>query len=366
MNDWMRELLALPEQASALAREIDGLHYFVITVTFVGWAVITLAGTYFVIRYRRRRVAKPPSVVRTALGVEVGITAGLLAIFLVWWLIGYRQFVRVQAVPSNAMEVYVTGKQWMWKFAYPDGPSSIGVLTVPTGRPIKLLMTSRDVIHSFYVPAFRIKQDVLPGRYTTTWFQADRPGTHQILCTEYCGLLHSNMWGSVVALAPEDFDRWRAQAAPGEVLSGVGELAPPEAGTMLAEPPVVQASAGGRAEPSMVERGREVSARYGCLGCHTIDGRAHLGPSWAGMFASVRPLADGTTVIADEAYITRSMMDPFAQLTVGFAPVMPSYQGLMEPGEVGAVIEYIKSLRRNAPAPVIPPMGGMVTDRPIQ
>src|SRR5438552_1456918 len=161
-----------------MAREIDELHYFIISVTLVGWITLTVLALYFVFRYRRRSEKQPTPRVTAPLVVEVGLTLMLLAFFLVWWAIGYRQFVRLRMPPPGAMEVYVTAKQWMWKFAHPDGRSAISVLTVPANRPVKLLMTSQDVIHSFSVPSFRIKQDVLPGRYTVAWFEATKPGTY--------------------------------------------------------------------------------------------------------------------------------------------------------------------------------------------
>ena len=191
MNELLRRLLFLPPQRSTVAAEIDGLHFLVITITMVGATVVALAGGYFLFKYRRRAEMagkpNPGATSRPALRVEIVVLVLLGALFLWLWLIGYRQYMRLSIPPEDALDVYVMGKQWMWKFAYPHGAASVTDLYVPAGRPVRLTMTSRDVLHSFFVPDFRIKHDVVPGRYTTVWFQATEPGTYQILCTEYCG-----------------------------------------------------------------------------------------------------------------------------------------------------------------------------------
>jgi cytochrome c oxidase subunit 2 len=223
------------------------------------------------------------------------------------------------------MPVYVSAKQWMWEFAYPDGRSSLDVLTVPVGRPVKLVMTSRDVIHSFYVPAFRMKQDVVPGRYYTAWFQATMPGTFAIRCAEYCGLNHSAMLGQVRVLAADDYRRWLESPMPGE-------------------------------SHDLAAEGLKVASRRGCLGCHTIDGQPHIGPSFAGLYGGQVKLQSGATVTADDGYLTRSMMEPQADIVAGYPPVMPVYRGILEEPEVAALVELIVSLRDlpNTPSVVLP------------
>jgi cytochrome c oxidase subunit 2 len=246
------------------------------------------------------------------------------------------------------MKVYVTAKQWMWKFAYPEGNRSIAVLYVPVNRPVELVMTSRDVIHSFYVPDFRVKQDVVPGRYTTVWFEVPEPGRYPIFCTEYCGTGHSMMRGEVVALAPADFDRWLASQSERQRIAGQsyvppavpGEGAPPE---ML----------------SLVVLGRNAAAEHGCLRCHTLDGSRHIGPTWAGLYGSVIPLRDGSVAVADDAFITASMMDPQARIHAGFPPVMPSFQGQIDPADTAAIVELIRSLRDLAPIEPVAPAEGI-------
>jgi cytochrome c oxidase subunit 2 len=335
VNELVRKLLYLPEQASSVALAVDSLHYAVIGVTMAGSTVVFVAALWFTIRYRRRPGQGLTPLVRAPLWLECLVIVGLFGLFLLFWVIGFRQYVRLQTPPDGAAVVYVTAKQWMWKFAHPGGRNEIGTLVVPAGRPVKLVMTSRDVIHSFYVPAFRVKQDVVPGRYTTVWFEATAPGRYPIYCAEYCGVGHSKMWGDVVALSPEDYEAWEEGAEPEGPVSAPG------------------------IHESLAARGVEVAARRGCLACHTLDGQVHVGPSWKGAWNTPRRLADGTTVVADEAYLTRSMMEPAAQLVAGYPAVMPPYQGLLEPAEVGALLELIRSLRPDqpeAPGVAVPPL----------
>jgi cytochrome c oxidase subunit 2 len=315
MNELMRKLLALPPQASTFARDIDTLHYFIISITMLGATITALVALIFVVRFRRRRDELTPPV-HAPLWLESVWVGMLLFFFGLWWVVGYRLFIHMQTPPPDSLEIYVTAKQWMWKFAYPDGRRSLSVLTVPVGRPVRLTMTSRDVIHSFSVPAFRVKQDVVPGTYTTAWFEAVQTGSFQILCAEYCGVSHSNMLARVDVLSVEDYERWLEDRRE-EV----------------------------RPEEQLAERGRRIALQYECLACHTVDGRRHIGPSFAGLYGSEIRFTDGTTRIADPAYLTESMMDPRAQIVEGFAPVMPTFQGQLSAGEVAALVELIRTLR---------------------
>lgn len=343
----IRTLLHLPDSASTVADGVDGLHFVVISVTMLGWAVLTLLGTWFVIRYRKRKHAEPPRTVTAPAWVEASIIVTLLALFISWWVVGFRQYTTMRAPPKDAVEIYVTGKQWMWEFAYPDGRASASVLTVPVGRPVRLLMTSRDVLHSFYVPEFRVKQDVVPGRYSDLWFTATKPGDFEVFCAEFCGLEHSMMSAHVVALQPDAYDRWLRDTAPSAASaeSAVAVTRFSQPGPTLAPTP-------------MAERGRDLAQRYECVACHRVDGTPHIGPSWAGLYGVERIMRDGRTVVADETYLTRSMMDPMHDVVEGYASVMPSYQGVLAPGEAGAIVEYIKSLRNNAQAARVPQWDG--------
>jgi cytochrome c oxidase subunit 2 len=333
VNELLRRILNLPPQRSSIAREIDTLHYTVILATMAGVTLAAVIAAVFLIRYRRRGPQIPLTPrVRPPLWLEALVIGGLLTMFCTWWVVGFAQYRKLETTPPDAIPIYVTAKQWMWKFAYPTGPTSADVLAVPVGRPIKLIMTSRDVIHSFYIPDFRIKQDVVPGRTLTTWFEATEPGTYDVLCTQYCGTRHSLMRAQVTALTPDDYTRWlEAARAPLTLPGAKGD------GQRLAD------------------RGRQVAAERGCLRCHSVDGSPFIGPTWANAFGRRRRTADGGEVLIDEAYLTQSMMEPRAVIAAGFAPVMPSYQGALTPEETSALLEYIRSLREVVPAQVVPP-----------
>ncbi|HEY6173514.1 MAG TPA: c-type cytochrome [Kofleriaceae bacterium] len=332
MNELLRRVLDLPPQSSSIARAIDTLHYTVILATMAGVTLAAAIAGVFLLRYRRRTTVIPLTPrVSVPVWLEIVVIGGLLGLFCLWWVIGFAQYRTLQTPPADAIPIYVTAKQWMWKFAYPEGPTSSDVLAVPVGRPVKLIMTSRDVIHSFYVAEFRIKQDVVPGRALTTWFEAIEPGTYDVLCTQYCGTRHSLMRAQIVALAPDDYARWLDAARSPLALPG----------------------AKGDGE-GLAERGHQIAAERGCLRCHTTDGSAYIGPSWANSFGRMRHTTDGRDVLIDEAYLTESMMDPRAVIAAGFAPVMPSYQGALTPAEASAIVEYIRSLRDIRPAQVVP------------
>jgi len=331
MNELLRRLLFLPEQASEYARQVDALHYFVIVTTMVAAAGVFLAVVYFFVRYRRRGIDDRTPFVHPGFIHEALFVVVPLALFLLWFAIGFPQFVRLSLPPADAMDVYVQGKKWMWKFAYPGGPSSIDTLRVPANRPVRLLITSRDVIHSLYVPALRLKMDALPGRYTQSWFEADRPGRYEIFCAEYCGTGHSAMLGELVVMPEAEFDRWVAEQRRSELVASAQDAATPADRVLPAG--------------NLVEQGRRVASEQGCMKCHSVDGSRHIGPTWVDLYQRREKLKDGTTVVADEAYLTKSMMDPAAQLVDGYQNVMPTYQGKLTPPEVAALVEYIKSLR---------------------
>jgi cytochrome c oxidase subunit II len=334
MNEMMRKMLFLPEQGTTYAGDVDHLHFFVISVTMLAAFGVAAVALYFFVRYRRRSEGETtPWVEPTALH-EVIFVAVPLGLFLLWFGIGYTQYVRLRTPPRDAMDVYVQGKKWMWKFAYPGGPSGADVLKVPAGRPVRLLMTSQDVIHSFFVPAFRMKQDVLPGRYAEAWFEAKAPGRFPIFCAEYCGLGHSAMLGEVEVLPQVEFDAWVAQARAATVA---------QAQDMGSDRFDVRAS--------LQDQGRTLSAEYGCLKCHSVDGTPHIGPTWLDLYRKNEKLVDGSNIVADEAYLTESMMDPGARIVAGYKNVMPTFQGKIPGPEIAAILEFIKSLRTDAVRP---------------
>lgn len=336
LNEFMRNLLFLPQQASDYARSVDHLHFFVFTVAMLGaWTVVAIT-LVFIVRYRRRTALQEtehiePKPIHEALFVGVP-----LFLFLTWFAIGFPQYVTLQTPPKGASDVYVMAKKWMWKFAYPGGPSATDVLRVPAGRPVRLLLTSRDVIHSFFVPALRLKQDVLPGRYTQTWFSASEPGHYPIFCAEYCGLGHSAMLGEVVVMPPGEFDAWIEQQRRSNQPAAQDEQ------------PIASEDADPRG--NLLEQGRRVAVAQGCFKCHSVDGSQHIGPTWLDLYNRKVKLEDGRTVVADEAYLTRSMMEPNFEVVAGYKPVMPTFQGKLSAPEAAAIVEYIKSLRTDAPS----------------
>jgi cytochrome c oxidase subunit 2 len=338
INNLMRALLFLPDQASTFARKVDYLHYFVVSVTMLSSALVGLAAIYFFFRYRETKVRASTPIVVPSLRFEAMIITVPLIFFLAWVWIGFKDYIWYTNPPKDATDVYVTAKKWMWHFAYAEGPNGNAVLTVPAGRPIRLLMTSRDVIHSFYVPEFRIKQDVIPGRYSETWFQATKPGRYRIYCAEFCGTWHSQMIGWVVVMAPAEFDTWVARERLG--LSGRID----GSGTDTDD----------TAAGDLVTYGRRVAVAQGCLKCHSVDGQPHIGPTWVDLYGRKTTLENGEVIVADEGYLTDSMMDPYAKVVKGFQKVMPSFRGKLTAPDAAALVEFIKSLRsdnlENAPS----------------
>jgi cytochrome c oxidase subunit 2 len=334
MNELMRRLLFLPDQASDYAAQVDHLHFFVITVTMLGATGVAVAAIAFFLKYRRKSEHQTTPHVEPKPVHEVLFVAVPLGLFLLWFAIGFPLFVKLQTPPRDAMDVYVQGKKWMWKFAYPSGPNGLDVLRVPAGRPVRLLITSRDVIHSFYVPDFRIKQDAVPGRYSQTWFTANAPGRHQVLCAEYCGIGHSAMLAEIIAMPPAEYDLWISEARRSSVAAA-------------------QDTPEDRLDPrtSLQEQGRKLAAEYGCFKCHTVDGTRHIGPTWLDLYRKSEKLQDGKTIVADEAYLTESMMDPAAKIVAGYQNVMPTFQGRVPAPEIAAIVEFIKTLRTDVVRP---------------
>src|ERR1700687_601695 len=299
-----------PEQASTVASQVDALYYFLLAVAAFFSVLIAALLIIFAIRYRRRSETERPPVIHGSLVLELTWTLipfGLTMIMFVW---GARVYVTLARPPDDALQVYVVGKQWMWKLQHLEGRREINELHVPVGRSIKLTMTSEDVIHSFFVPAFRVKQDVLPGRYTTLWFQATKPGTYHLFCAEDCGTQHSGMIGQIVVLEPAAYQTWLS---------------------------------GGPASGSLASKGAALFEQLGCVTCHAGDPGAR-GPLLTGLFGRRVHLQNGATVVADEAYIRESVLDPQAKVVAGFQPIMPTFKGLVSEEGLVELIAYIKSL----------------------
>jgi len=303
--------------------------FFGILVTSVVLLVlITAAMVIFVIRYRRTRHPTPAKVESHAL-LEAAWTIIPTILVLIMFYYGWMGYRLMRTPPEGAMEVTAIAQMWSWQFRYENGKQSSD-LYVPADQPIKVLLESRDVLHSFYVPAFMVKQDVVPGMIGFVWFESPDTGTFDIFCTEYCGQRHSFMLSKVVVVPPAEFEQW--------VLEDVGEFEAPDAGDMSEEQRLV-----------LLQRtGERLSNLKGCVACHTMDGTAMVGPTYKGLFGKTETVVtDGQKreVVVDEAYIHRSILDPAADLVEGFQLLMPSQEGLITDKEITAIIEYIKTLQ---------------------
>ncbi|TDI76600.1 MAG: cytochrome c oxidase subunit II [Bacteroidetes bacterium] len=298
----------LPDPMSTFAGEVDTLFYFTLYVSTIIFVAVMAAMVYFGIRYRRRSETEVPEFVRESRILEttwVVVPTILVMIVFTW---GFKVFVDLQTAPPDSYEITVRGAQWFWEFQYDTGVTSANELYVPVNRPIKLRMTGSDVLHSFFIPAFRVKMDVIPNRYTSVWFEAIEIGTYQVFCTEYCGTNHSAMLATVHVVSQEDFDAW--------MVAQDQDLPPAELGERLFR-------------------------QYTCVVCH-VD--TSVGPNLAGIFGSERELTDGSTVIADEDYLLESIVNPSAKVSSGYGLQMPATFGTMSQKQLDGLIAYIKTL----------------------
>jgi cytochrome c oxidase subunit 2 len=309
-----------PERASSIAGEVDALFLFILGVTTLFAVGVWIALLFFAIRYRRRSEADRPAEIHGSLALELTWTLVPLAIMAVMFVWGAKVFFHMNRPPDDAMTVSVVGKRWMWKLQHPTGQREINELHVPRGRAVKLVITSEDTIHSFFVPAFRIKKDAVPGRYNTAWFRATKNGTYHLFCAEYCGTEHSKMIGRVVVMEPEAYQTWLA---------------------------------GGPAPESPVVAGEKLFTELNCITCHRPDS-AGRGPVLVGIFGRPVRLAAGDTVVADDAYVRESILSPAARVVAGYQPVMPTYQGQVSEEQLIAIIAYIQSLQLPSEAASVP------------
>jgi cytochrome c oxidase subunit 2 len=323
-----KNLPLFPERASSLAWQVDGLYFLLIAVSAFFTLLIFLLIFVFAVKYRRS-VHPHPVPIEGSLPLELAwtlIPLGICMIFFAWGSLIYFEEARP---PQGSMEIYAVAKQWMWKFEHETGQREIDQLHVPLGRDVKMVMTSQDAIHSFFVPAFRIKADVLPGRYTQTWFRPTKVGTYHLFCAEYCGTDHSGMIGQVIVMEPAAFQAW---------LSGNG------------------------ATGSLAANGQQLFQQLGCATCHRSDTQGR-GPNLVGLFGKRVQLEDGRTVVADENYIRESILNPGAKIVAGFKPIMPSFQGQVSEEGLMSLVAYIKSLsqpQQNERASNQPPVASRV------
>jgi cytochrome c oxidase subunit 2 len=306
----------VPERASTIAGEVDGVFLFILGVTGLFAIGIWIALLFFAIRYRRRSPDERPKEIQGALALELVWTIIPLVLMGVMFVWGAKVFFHMNRPPDDAMTVSVVGKRWMWKLQQPTGQREVNELHVPVGRDVKLVITSEDTIHSFFVPAFRIKKDAVPGRYNIAWFRATKVGTYHLFCAEYCGTDHSRMIGRIVVMEPDAYQTWLA---------------------------------GGPAPESPVALGEKLFTELNCITCHRPDS-AGRGPVLTGIFGRPVRLAGGGTVVADEAYVRDSILHPADRVVAGYQPVMPTFQGLVSEEQLIALIAYIRSLQ-------IPPAG---------
>ncbi len=297
-----------------MAGRVDALYIFLLIVCGMMTLLIFVCLIYFAARYRYRPGVRAEQI-EGSTPLEIVWSTIPFLVFMVIFGWGAVVYFQERTPPRDATEVYVVAKQWMWKLEHAEGQREINELHVPVGQDVKMIMTSQDVIHSFFVPAFRIKQDVLPGRYTVAWFRATKPGVYHLFCAEYCGTQHSGMVGDVVVMEPAQYEAWMNGGSTGP-LSATGE---------------------------------KVFAELGCSTCHRADAQGR-GPNLQGVFGKPVQLEDGRTLVADENYIRECILDPGAKRVKGFQPIMPTFQGLVSEEQVNALVAYIKSLSPAKPA----------------
>jgi len=330
----LRDLPLFPDQASTSAGHVDALYLFLVGLAMFMSLLIAGLLVFFAIRYRRGSSASRAgaSTGSTTLELVWTIIPFALVMFIFVW--GTSVFFHLNRPPDDTMDILVVGKRWMWKLQHLNGRREINELHVPVGRAVKLTMTSEDVIHSFYIPAFRIKADVLPGRYTSTWFQATKPGRYHLFCAEYCGTKHSGMIGSVVVMERDAFEDWLG--------GGGGGLTPAAAGERL-------------------------FTNLGCVTCHSPDSKGR-GPSLVGLYGTRVAFEGGGGAVADEAYLHESIVDPKAKLVKGYTPLMPTFRGLVNEEGIMQIIQYLKSIGPEAqPQPAAgeaAPEAGPAGERP--
>jgi cytochrome c oxidase subunit II len=303
----------LPRARSTLAQHVDSA-WDAALWTSIAFFVLVAGGTVlFAIKYRRRTEKDKTSDISHNTTIEVAWTVIPLIIVMGLFGVAMKGYMFAMVAPAEAYEINVTAGMYLWTFTYPNGNTTVNELGVPKGRPVKIILSSQDILHSFYIPEFRVKQDVVPGAYTTLWFEATDAGETTLLCTEYCGVGHSNMLAKVKILEASDFDKW---------LEGNDDPSVPPA-----------------------ERGKQLFVSRSCNTCHSLDGTRIQGPSFKGLFGRDEELADGSKVVADENYIRDSILNPQGQLVKGYPATMPVFKGLLKDKDIDALIAYIKTLK---------------------
>ncbi len=310
--NWLRSII-LPAEGSQYARQVDNLFMFIVLISAFFFLLIAGLLAYFIWRYRRRRPDEVTPDISHNFKLEVVWSVIPLILVTVIFFWGFHSYMNATVPPGESLEIQVTGKKWLWQFEYPDGMRTINEIHVPVGKPVKLIMSSEDVIHSFYVPSFRIKMDVLPNRYTQVWFLPEAEGEHTLFCAEYCGRGHSDMLGKIFVDSAEKFRQWQ-------------ELGDERTRTM-----------------PLAELGALLYESRGCASCHSLDGSRREGPSFKGIFGQQQKMSDGSSVLADENYLRESILQPQAKILAGYEGIMPTFQGVLRDREISALVEFIKA-----------------------
>jgi cytochrome c oxidase subunit 2 len=309
---WLNASALFPREASTIAPYMDALYFFLLGMTVTGVILVGAIVTTFSLRYRKSKSPVATQIEGSTL-LEATWTIIPLGIFLVAFVWGALLYFRIYTPPINSMNIYIVGKQWMWKAEHPGGQHEINALHVPTGQPIQLTMISQDVFHSFSIPEFRIKREVIPGRYSTVWFQATTPGEYHLFCTQYCGTNHSVMIGTITVLSPSDYKKWTEESTSGM---------------------------------SLAQNGERLFASMGCNACHSGNAAAR-GPNLAAVYGSKLQLTNGSSVLVNEAYLRDAILNPSQHVTAGYAPIMPTYQGQISEDGLIDIVEYLKTLNTN-------------------
>jgi cytochrome c oxidase subunit 2 len=300
-----------PESASTMAPRVDALYFFLVGLAMFFSLLIAGLITYYALKFHRRSPRAIGAQSHGNLMLELAWTVIPLLITMVIFVWGAGLYFAMSRPPDDAIDIYVVGKQWMWKFQHLDGQREINELHVPAGRAVRLIATSEDVIHDWFVPAFRVKADVIPGRYVNIWFQATKPGRYHLFCAEYCGTKHSGMTGEVVVMKPRDYELWLSGGETGGTLASAGE---------------------------------RLFVDLACNTCHRPDSQGR-GPVLDGLIGTTVKLQSGESIVADEAYVRESILLPSVKITSGYQPIMPTFQGLVTEEQVLQIIEYVKSLK---------------------
>jgi cytochrome c oxidase subunit II len=313
--------LFMPSGHSTIAPATDALFNFIYYVSIVFFAIVVGMIVLSVLRYRRRGRSGLSTGPTHNTKLEIAWTVIPLVLVMIVFAWGFKSYLRLFVIPKDAMEIKVTGQRWFWSFDYPSGAKSVNELVVPVGKPIKLLLSSKDVIHSFFVPNFRIKMDVVPNRYTMTWFEATDTGAYDLFCSEYCGTKHSSMIGKIKVVTEREYADWM------ESNSKAGE------------------------GMSLSDYGASLYQSKACITCHSVDGKAGTGPTFLGLFGETVKFEDGTTAVADENYLRACILTPNQKVLLGYQPVMPTFQGVLDSRQIDALIAYIKSLNKGGNKP---------------